>query len=90
MDADKCKEGSRRKFLKTAGKFAVYTPPALVLMSKPGSNVFANSVNNSTDNGTTDSGTTEPITSTVSSTCDLHVNYAHDVYSANRCKNYGK
>ena len=25
---------SRRKFLKTAGKFAVYTPPALMLMSK--------------------------------------------------------
>ena len=24
---------SRRKFLKTAGKFAVYTPPALMLMS---------------------------------------------------------
>lgn len=25
---------SRRKFLKTAGKFAIYTPPALMLMSK--------------------------------------------------------
>lgn len=25
---------SRRKFLKTAGKFAVYTPPALMVMSK--------------------------------------------------------
>ena len=24
---------SRRNFLKTAGKFAVYTPPALMLMS---------------------------------------------------------
>jgi len=24
---------ARRKFLKTAGKFAVYTPPALMLMS---------------------------------------------------------
>ena len=24
---------SRRKFLKTAGKFAIYTPPALMLMS---------------------------------------------------------
>ncbi len=27
------KAESRRDFLKTAGKFAVYTPPALVLMS---------------------------------------------------------
>ena len=27
------KTESRRKFLKTAGKFAVYTPPALMLMS---------------------------------------------------------
>ncbi|MGH1538514.1 MAG: hypothetical protein ACRBDX_10800 [Gammaproteobacteria bacterium] len=25
---------SRRKFLKTAGKFAVYTPPALMMMSQ--------------------------------------------------------
>ena len=28
------KSESRRKFLKTAGKFAVYTPPALMVMSK--------------------------------------------------------
>ena len=27
------KAESRRDFLKTAGKFAVYTPPALMLMS---------------------------------------------------------
>ena len=27
------KAKSRRDFLKTAGKFAVYTPPALMLMS---------------------------------------------------------
>ena len=26
---------SKRKFLKTAGKFVVYTPPALLLMNKP-------------------------------------------------------
>ena len=26
---------SRRKFLKTAGKFAAYTPPAMMLMMKP-------------------------------------------------------
>ena len=40
-NSDKAKTESRRKFLKTAGKFAVYTPPALMLMSKPGSEVFA-------------------------------------------------
>jgi hypothetical protein len=28
-------ETSRRRFLKTAGKIAVYTPPAMLLMSKP-------------------------------------------------------
>ncbi|MGH1537411.1 MAG: hypothetical protein ACRBDX_05125 [Gammaproteobacteria bacterium] len=30
---DKNKTESRRDFLKTAGKFAVYTPPALMIMS---------------------------------------------------------
>ena len=40
-NSDKAKTESRRKFLKTAGKFAVYTPPVLMLMSKPGSEVFA-------------------------------------------------
>ena len=30
---DEVKTESRRKFLKTAGKFAVYTPPALMMMS---------------------------------------------------------
>ncbi len=34
MEKDIDKSESRRKFLKTAGKFAVYTPPALMLMSK--------------------------------------------------------
>jgi len=34
MDKDENKTEARRKFLKTAGKFAVYTPPALMLMSK--------------------------------------------------------
>jgi len=33
MIKDKCETESRRKFLKTAGKFAVYTPPALMIMS---------------------------------------------------------
>ena len=27
---------SRRDFLKTAGKFAVYTPPAVMMLMKPG------------------------------------------------------
>ena len=40
-NSDKAKTESRRKFLKTAGKFAVYTPPVLMLMSKPGNEVFA-------------------------------------------------
>ena len=34
MGKDEKKGESRRKFLKTAGKFAVYTPPALMVMSK--------------------------------------------------------
>ncbi len=32
---------SRRKFLKKAGKFAVYTPPALMLMSAPDKKALA-------------------------------------------------
>lgn len=28
-------EASRRKFLKTAGKIAVYTPPAMLVLSQP-------------------------------------------------------
>ncbi len=38
MDKDENKTEARRKFLKTAGKFAVYTPPALMLMSKANAN----------------------------------------------------
>ena len=34
---------SRRNFLKTAGKFAVYTPPALMLMSEANASKMANS-----------------------------------------------
>ena len=41
----KSKDTPRRKFLKTAGKFAVYTPPALMLMSNPGHEAFAKSCN---------------------------------------------
>ena len=32
------KAKSRRDFLKTAGKFAVYTPPALMLMNQASAN----------------------------------------------------
>ena len=42
MDQQSSNE-SRRKFLKTAGKFAVYTPPALMIMSKSSTEAFANS-----------------------------------------------
>ena len=34
MITDGSKSESRREFLKTAGKFAVYTPPALMMMSQ--------------------------------------------------------
>ncbi len=33
MEKDFDKGESRRRFLKTAGKFAIYTPPALMVMS---------------------------------------------------------
>lgn len=38
MDQDQKKTESRREFLKTAGKFAVYTPPALMIMSNANAN----------------------------------------------------
>ena len=37
------KAESRRDFLKTAGKFAVYAPPALLLMGKPSHATFTKS-----------------------------------------------
>jgi len=43
MGKDVRKRESRRKFLKTAGKFAVYTPPVLMMMSKASANVVAHS-----------------------------------------------
>ena len=48
MDQDKLghetsQDESRRKFLKTAGKFAIYTPPALMLMSKSSHATFSKS-----------------------------------------------
>ena len=42
MDREANRE-SRRKFLKSAGKFAVYTPPALMIMSQSSPQAFANS-----------------------------------------------
>lgn len=44
MKKENSKASSRRDFIKTAGKFAVYTPPALVLMTKPGSDAFGASL----------------------------------------------
>ncbi len=38
MKQDQSEIESRRKFLKTAGKFAIYTPPALMVMSKANAN----------------------------------------------------
>jgi hypothetical protein len=38
-----CTEESRRKFLKQAGKLAVYTPPAMMVMMKPSYATFRNS-----------------------------------------------
>lgn len=43
MEKDNNNNESRRKFLKKAGKFAVYTPPALMLMSQSGTKSFAKS-----------------------------------------------
>ena len=43
IKAGASKSESRRKFLKTAGKFAVYTPPALMVMSKANANDIAKS-----------------------------------------------
>jgi hypothetical protein len=42
---------SRRKFLKIAGKFALYTPPALMVMTQASTVSFANSVKVHCDNG---------------------------------------
>jgi len=38
MDQDQNKAESRREFLKTAAKFAVYTPPALMIMNNANAN----------------------------------------------------
>jgi hypothetical protein len=36
MDPEEAVGQARRNFLKTAGKFAVYTPPAVMMLMKPG------------------------------------------------------
>ena len=45
MEYDESQRKSRRKFIKSAGKFAIYTPPALMLMSHPSHEAFAKSCN---------------------------------------------
>jgi hypothetical protein len=55
MNQDQKKAESRREFLKTAGKFAVYAPPALMIMS----NANANDIYASCDNLSTCSTQTE-------------------------------
>jgi hypothetical protein len=35
VDPERCVAESRRDFLKKAGKFAVYTPPAVMVLMKP-------------------------------------------------------
>lgn len=39
--AQRPNETSRRNFLKTAGKIAIYTPPAIMLLMKPGKQAHA-------------------------------------------------
>lgn len=49
MNQDQKKAESRREFLKTAGKFAVYAPPALMIMSNANANgIYASCENLST------------------------------------------
>ena len=43
MGKDVKKDKSRRDFLKTAGKFAVYTPPALMIMTNASANEICKS-----------------------------------------------
>jgi len=45
MEKNIDKNESRRKFLKTAGKFAVYTPPALLIMQGADVRAVGNSCN---------------------------------------------
>jgi len=45
MEKDIDNSESRRNFLKTAGKFAVYTPPALMIMSSANVRAISHSNN---------------------------------------------
>ncbi len=45
------KSESRRKFLKTTGKFAVYTPPALLILKGADVQAMGRSCNNGFGNG---------------------------------------
>jgi hypothetical protein len=42
-ESDKGLEVSRRNFLKEAGKFAAYTPPAMLVLMRPSANAIAGS-----------------------------------------------
>ena len=56
MDQNQKKIESRREFLKATGKFAVYTPPALILMTKPSHANFTESICVDTNNNELSSG----------------------------------
>jgi hypothetical protein len=36
MESDNSRHEARREFLKRAGKFALYTPPTVMMLMKPG------------------------------------------------------
>lgn len=44
MDKEQQSPKSRREFLKTIGKFAIYTPPALMMMDKAGADGITQSM----------------------------------------------
>jgi hypothetical protein len=43
MPSDSFDEQSRREFMKKAGKLAIYTPPALMILMRPTPNAIAES-----------------------------------------------
>jgi len=50
MSKQAVSQDSRRKFIKTAGKLAVYTPPAMMLLAQPAAHAVS-SCNNGGGNG---------------------------------------
>jgi hypothetical protein len=52
-DFNETTESARRDFLKKAGKFAIYTPPAMMLLMHPSRNAVSKSLrgNNGFGNG---------------------------------------